>query len=372
MKRKLLLLLPILSLLLCIEAFFLNIKFSYEVPNIINSFEDQLEGSTPPPSEEIIPEIAFLPGLIFKISKINVALSYLRENEIPSDGQLEKTIDKLERSLLAIKISAFFWIFVGLLCFSAFISIYMNAWFGPFTGRVLFFLSILIGFQNLTLSVPHMIHIPIYGFINFISQIFFIIIMIWGFRLLGNENAIEKMNFYSLYVASQNNEESNTGKIILPERKLNKPNFKYPILNWILDSMPVKLFLFIFTNQIVRHFIIIIVSGIIIGNIIYIPLFSLQKHYSSQFGFLLFISVIIMCIFYIRNYYIFIKEEGTPIGKAIIISSAFLQFRFLRNVFYFLLSTTGVIFFIIAIFLILSLNTIILKNYDLIDKTLNL
>ena len=57
MKRKFLLLLPILSLLLCIEAFFLNIKFSYEVPNIINSFEDQLEGSIPPPTEEITPEI---------------------------------------------------------------------------------------------------------------------------------------------------------------------------------------------------------------------------------------------------------------------------------------------------------------------------
>ncbi|NBU98749.1 MAG: hypothetical protein EBS19_11165, partial [Spirochaetia bacterium] len=198
MKRKFLLLLPILSFLFCIEAFFINIKFSYEVPSIINSFEDQLEGSSPPPAEEIIPEITFSSGLIFKISKIKTALSYLKEDEIPSDGQLEKTIDKLERSLLAIKISVFFWIFVGLLCFSTFISIYMNAWFAPFTGRVLFFLSILIGFQNLTLSVPHMIHIPIYGFVNFISQLFFILIMIWGFRSLGSNNEIEKMNFYSL------------------------------------------------------------------------------------------------------------------------------------------------------------------------------
>ncbi len=372
MRRKLILLLPLLSLLFCIEAFFLNIKFSYDVPSSLSTFEDQLDWSSQPISEEIKPEIILSPGLIFKISKINTALSYLRENEIPADGQLEKTIDKLERSLLAIKISAFFWIFVGLLCFSSFISYYMNAWFAPFTGRVLFFLSILIGFQNLTLSVPHMIHIPIYGFIDFVSHLLLIIIMIWGFRTMGNSSELEKMNFYSLYVAAQNNEESNTGKIILPDKKPTKPKFNNSILNWIMDSIPVKLFLFIFTNQIVRHFIIIIAMGILIGNIIYIPLFSLQKHYSSQFGFLLFISVVIMCIFYIKNYYLFIKEEGTPVGKAIIISTAFLQFRFLRNIFYFLLSTTGVIFFIIAIFLILSLNTIILKNYDLIDKTLNL
>jgi len=56
----------------------------------------------------------------------------------------------------------------------------------------------------------------------------------------------------------------------------------------------------------------------------------------------------------------------------ILISTAFLQFRFLRNVLYFLLSSAGVIFFIVAIFLLLTINTVVLKNFDLIDKTLNL
>jgi hypothetical protein len=374
MKRKLLLFLPILTFFYFLEAFFVTIRFVYESPSPISGFEEQLEQDLElHQTQEIRPEINFEEGLFFRVTKISTILNLLVEKEIPTDGQLDKTIDKLERSLLSTKISGFFWLFIGFLCFSTFLSIWTNAWFAPFTGRFLFFLSFLIGFQNFTLSVPHMIHIPIYGFVSFCSHSIFMILLVWGFRSLGKSAEIEKMNYYNLYVASQNNEESNTGKLFLPSKKSSSPKYSNKLLNWIIDSIPVQIILFFTTNQIVRHFIIIILTGIAMGNIIYIPLFSLQKHYSSQFGFLLFISILLMCAFYIKNYYSFIKEEeNTKPLMGILISTAFLQFRFLRNVLYFLLSTAGVIFFIVAIFLLLTINTVVLKNFDLIDKTLNL
>ncbi len=374
MRRKLILLLPLFTFFYFLEAFFFSVQFVYDVPTSPSEFEEQLEqGIEMIPSQEIQPEIAWGEGLFFKVSKISTVLSLLDEKEIPSDGQLERTIEKLERSVLSTKIFSFFWLFIGFLCFSTFLALWTNAWFAPFTARILFFLSFLIGFQNFTLSVPHMIHIPMYGFISFCFHSFFMILLIWGFRTLGSNIDIEKMNFYNLYVASQNNEESNTGKLFLNSKKLSPPKVKNKFLNWIIDSIPVQTILFITTNQIVRHFVIIILTGIFLGNVIYIPLFSLQKHYSSQFGFLLFISILLMCTFYIKNYYSFIKEEdNTKPFLGILVSSAFLQFRFLRNLLYFLISTAGVIFFIVAIFLLLTLNTVLLKNYDLIDKTLNL
>ena len=374
MRRKLLLFLPLITFFYFLEAFFFSVKFVYDVPLSSSGFEEQLEQDLEMvSSQEIKPEIVWGEGLFFKVSKISSILSLLDEKEIPSDGQLEKTIDKLERSLLSSKILIFFWLFIAFLCFSTFLALWTNAWFAPFTARILFFLSFLIGFQNFTLSVPHMIHIPIFGFISFCIHGIFMVLLIWGFRTLGSNVDIEKMNFYNLYVASQNNEESNTGKLFLTTNKVSPHKVKNKFLNWIIDSIPVQTILFITTNQIVRHFVIIILTGIFLGNVIYIPLFSLQKHYSSQFGFLLFTSILLLSTFYIKNYYSFIKEEdSTKPLLGILVSSAFLQFRFLRNLLYFLISTAGVIIFIVAIFLLLTLNTVLLKNYNLIDKTLNL
>lgn len=372
MRKKLILFLPFLSFLYCFEAFFLNISFDYKIP-ASNQFEEQLDEVVKPDEEkEVIPEIKISKGIFFKSSDLSTALDYLKDSEIPVDGSLEKSIDKLERVILSGKISNFIWSFLSILCISSFISLFLNAWFAPFMSRFLFFVTILIGFQNLTLSINHMIRIPFYGLTSFLFHLFTIVLMIWGFRYLGSEKENERLGFYNLFIASQNDEESNTGKIILPAKKI-EIKFKNSFVNWFMTSLPIRFLLFIFTNHIVRHFILIIFTGILIGNLVYIPLFSLQKHYSSQFGLLLFISIIFMSLFYIRNYYSFIKEEGrvnTYLG--ILVSTAFLQFRFLRNIFYFLITTAGVIFFIVAIFVLLTINTVLLKNHQIIDRTINL
>lgn len=372
MKQKFIFILPLIALLYCIEAFIVNISFEYEIP-IISEFEEQLEEivvSDEP--KEIVPEIKFSKGVFFRIAEISSLLDYLKDDQIPIDGSLEKSIDKLERVLLSNKISIAIWCFLGLLSISSFVSLYQNAWFAPFTARFLFLVTAIIAFQNLSLSTNHMIRIPFYGFVAFLTHLVSLVLMIWGFRKLGKKDQIENMSFYNLFIASQNDEESNTGKIIISTKK-SESAFKNSFVNWIMTSIPIKMFLFFFTNHIVRHFILIIASGILIGNIIYIPLFSLQKNYSSQFGFLLLISIILLSLFYIRNYYSFIKEESEiKTFWGILISTAFLQFRFLRNTFYFVITTAGVIFFIVAIFLLLTVNTVILKNYQIIDRTINL
>lgn len=372
MKPKFILFLPLIALLYCIEAFFVNVNFEYEIP-VINQFEEQLdEVVVPDEGKEIVPEIKIGKGVFFRSAELGSVLEYLKDDDVPVDGTLEKSIDKLERILLSNKISTAIWSFLGLLSLSSFVSLYLNAWFAPFTARFLFLITAVIGFQNLSLSVNHMIRIPFYGLVSFLSHLITIFLMIWGFRKLGKNKEYEDMSFYNLFIASQNDEENNTGKIIITSKKI-EPQYKNSFVNWVMTSIPVKLFLFFFTNHIVRHFILIIFSGMLIGNVIYIPLFSLQKNYSSQFGVLLLSSVILLSLFYIRNYYSFIKEDNQIKSfYGILISAAFLQFRFLRNTFYFLLTTAGVIFFIVAIFLLLTINTVLLKNYQIIDRTINL
>ena len=195
--------------------------------------------------------------------------------------------------------------------------------------------------------------------------------MIWGFRVLGKMDNYDEMNFYALYVASLNNEDSNTGKVLIKKRE-RAPLTKSAILNWFLDSLPVKLVWRLFTNSTLRHFVYIILTGLVIGNLLYIPLFSLQKNYSSEFGILLLVMLVVLSILYIRNYYFFLKEENTVGFRGVVAGAIFLQYRFIRNLLYFIVSSAGVIIFIIALFLILTFNTLILTNYNIIERTLNL
>ena len=106
--------------------------------------------------------------------------------------------------------------------------------------------------------------------------------------------------------------------------------------------------------KIASHFLYIIFSGIFIGNVIYIPLFSLQKHYSAEFGFLLFVLLILLSIFYVRNYYKIGREEELSTTSNVLVSLSFLQYRFIKNLFFILISTIGVIVFITCLFLLLT------------------
>jgi hypothetical protein len=124
--------------------------------------------------------------------------------------------------------------------------------------------------------------------------------------------------------------------------------------------------------KIASHFLYIIFAGVFIGNVVYIPLFSLQKHYSSEFGVLLFVMLILLSIFYVRNYYKIGREEDISTSRNVLVSLSFLQYRFIKNLLFILLSTIGVIVFITCLFLLLTMNTVILKNQNIIDKTINL
>ena len=118
---------------------------------------------------------------------------------------------------------------------------------------------------------------------------------------------------------------------------------------------------------------IIIFIGILIGNVLYIPLFSLQKNYSSEYGLLLLFMVINLSLFYIWNYYKIGQESGLSTFQNIISCFSFLQYRFIKNFVFIIVSTTGIIIFVVFLFTLLTLNTFFLKNYvNMIENTINL
>jgi hypothetical protein len=110
----------------------------------------------------------------------------------------------------------------------------------------------------------------------------------------------------------------------------------------------------------------------LLGNLVYIPLFSLQKHYITEFGYLIGISLVLLSFFYIRNYYHIGKEQEKTFLQNLSISYSFLIYRFLRNLFFIVLTTIGVTLFVIAILLLLNYNISLLINHNLIERTINL
>jgi hypothetical protein len=364
MKSKFLLLLPIFSLVYAIEALYFSVNFKYTVP--ISSFLENEISET-----ETNPEINFQSGLFHKQKQVEEAIFYLTENDIPSDGKLEKTLDKLQRYLLTIKIITYLILFFLVISISTFVSLLQNSWYSVFLGRFLFFITGIMSFQYFTISISHIVYVPKYGYYSLIYNLFVLLMMIIGFRILGKSNEYENMKYKSLLIASLNNEDSNSGKLFIkkPNTNLESPN---KLINWLINLTLIKYTIKIVTNPIAWHFFIIIFTGIIIGNILYVPLFSLQKSYSSEFGILLFIMLVILSLLYIKNYYFFLKEENIKPLEGFIASFIFLQYRFIRNILYFLFSSLGVIFFVVTLFLLLSLNTILLRNMDLIEKSLNL
>jgi hypothetical protein len=275
-------------------------------------------------------------------------LEELNDKNLPSDGKLDKTIDEVERKIINYKLSLFIYLFIALLCFSTLVSLYFKTWFAPFTGKSLFLISKFIGIGNLGLASIHLKYVPSYGLPIFIFNFVFIILLDIAFSILDLYNFEFNTSYRSLFIASFSDDESNSGKITAP-----KENF--------------------FTNfKVILHFFYIIASGFILGNVLYVPLFSLQKNYSSEFGFLLFAMLIFVCFFYVLNYYRIGKEKEFANVQDILVSISFLQFRFLRNIFYFLVSTFAVVLFITVLFSLLTYNLSILRDVNIIEKTINL
>jgi hypothetical protein len=110
------------------------------------------------------------------------------------------------------------------------------------------------------------------------------------------------------------------------------------------------------------HFLMIILVGLIIGNILYIPLFLLQKHYSNEFGLLIVGLVIALFAFYIKNYYQVGKSSALSKFQNLMGSFAFLQYKFIMNLALGVGVAVSVVVFISILFVILLGNSEILKH----------
>lgn len=349
--KKIIIFISFLILLFSLESIFLNFTIEFDprvmIPDEQRSLDAPEEDKSDKPATLEIQK-----GIVFKIFFLDSLLKEVNDDFAPGDGKLEQTIEKIQGLLISHKISLFANIFIIGLSFSAVVSILYNAWFSVFIARVLLVISFFIVFGYFARSSFLAAYFPIVGIPLLLFHFSVLVSIIYSLVKLLKLQDSTSFRFNSLLLASYNDEENNARpaiKGIGVESKKESSVFK-----------------------IASHFIYIIFSGILIGNIVYIPLFSLQKHYSSEFGILLFISLILLSIFYVRNYYKIGREEELSTFRNILVSFSFLQYRFVKNLFFILLSTLGVIIFITCLFLLLSLNTVILKNHNVIDKTINL
>lgn len=347
--KKIILFISILILLFSLESILLNFTIEFDPINR----EQQIAIGLP--EEEPVEKPATFEmkkGILFKIFFLNSILQEVNDDFTPADGKLEKTIEKIESLLIGHKISLFVNLFIIGLCLSTMISVFNKAWFAVFLARVLLVVSFFIVLGYLFRSMLIAVYVPFAGIPLLFFHLSVFISVIYSLTQLFKKDESTSFRFNSLLLASYNDEENNA-----------RPAIKGIGVETKKESSFLK---------IASHFVYIIFSGILIGNLVYIPLFSLQKHYTSEFGILLFIMLIFLSIFYVRNYYKIGREDEISTTRNILVSVAFLQYRFMKNLLFILLSTLGVVVFITCLFLLLTMNTVVLKNHNIIDKTINL
>lgn len=345
---------PLIISILCCEILFLNINFKHKqsFPTNEDIYYEEIEpvsedkNQNPPIEEEDKSLFEVKRGLFRKVSLLSQILADIKDTNLPPDGKIEKSIDRLERVLLAQNIYLFLVVFFLFLCISTILSVLFNTWFSIFLARSIYITSSYIILWNIIKGIViTLTSVPV-GILVTLFYIAFYVVNSIAMVKLDKLIQVENQNFHSLLRASHNEEDS------YGERGY-KPTFS--------------------AEKIFFHLFIIIFIGILIGNVLYIPLFSLQKHYSSEFGFLLLCLLILLSLFYVWNYYKIGFESNLSKLQNIISCFSFLQYRFIKNFVFIAISTTGIIIFVVLLLSLLTLNTFFLKNYvNMIEKTINL
>lgn len=286
--------------------------------------EALLEGS----GREFEPQWGIERGLISKIRLTSQVMDELNEKSLPIDAQLEATVDRMSRILLGQKSMLFIYGFLIFLSVTSFLSLYYRAWFYVFLNRSLYLISILpvlMAVQHPLRSIPQTPVIGVVFTLFLLGLTGTLIYMLFAIsKVYGN-----LADRFTVLQTVQNGEEG--------EFKSNSTSK----ISW----MP---FLF--------HFATIMIAGILLGNLVYIPIFLLQKHYSFEFGILLLVLIVFLMFFYIRNYYRIGKSEELGSSGNVTLSISYLQFRIIRNTIFITLAIFGITLFIGLLFSILSIN----------------
>ncbi|TGL62107.1 hypothetical protein EHQ58_02570 [Leptospira ognonensis] len=333
-KKLILSIVPLLLLLVGAHSLF----FDYEVilPEPI-SFSDTTDLSK---VENMNPRVEVKRGIWFRVDYISYLIHELESEVLPIDTEPEETVDKLKRILIGQRILFFLILFYMILCFSAFVSHYFQAWFYLSLNRIVFALGMLWSLQQTFLQIRVLADGNSWGILGIIFFLTTFVLSIFALVFL-EKGKNEPKTFETLKHSASLEEEGRA-----PEPTSG--------------GSYLKLFL---------HFLIIIAVGILIGNFVYIPLFLLQKHYVTEFTIFIFSLLALLSGFYIYNYGKVGGEKSLSNWQNTLVSIAYLQFRFLRNGFFGLFATILVVFFVTFLFSILLLNIdLIQANTGLFTK----
>ena len=351
-KKVLLSVVPLLLIIYSLQSLFVNIEpclnASEELSEVMffdKSVEARLSASCN--------KVYFSKGFIPQIKTLNFVHTELNNSEIPTDGKLSNTTDRLERALLGLKIFSFVSLFLILVSISSIVVITLNVWFGLYLSITSYILSFPYTLKNIggSVLVLRLGSYPL-GLVMLLFHLFVFGLTVWSLFKIFSIFKDEKVNTYKkLYNSSYSEDDSSNVY----------DSSKNTTMKSLVDTLKVGF-----------HFIVIVVTGIILGNLIYVPLFSLQKHYFSEFGILLIGTFLLMTVFYMYNYYKIGQDPSKHFFTNVLVSFSFFNYRVVRNVFMGFVSLVAVIVFVVFLFMVLFMNTYFLKSLKIIEESINL
>jgi F0F1-type ATP synthase assembly protein I len=331
--RSLPLVTPWILFVLFLQILFFQIEF--KVDRMEKQPLEILMESETEESESLSSEWTIRKGAIYKLSSLSGFLRELKSDEIPQDGFIDMTYERLSRIVFGQKLILIGIAFLCLLCLSSFFAWLNQAWFRITLSKTLHWIAFFTTLFSLGNPLPHILKSGLAIFLTVFYVLLFIYLIFSYFAI--NAGKSESTAFEVLKHTSELDEE---GK---------KPTQK-------VEWKPIR---------VAYHFIIIILVGLFVGNLVYTPLFLLQKHYSYEFGILLITLIALLCAFYIRNYSQLSKDNNVSKLQNILSSVAYLQYKFIRNFAMGLGATIMIVIFVTILFSILIMNADVLKHPDL-------
>ncbi|MGJ4787225.1 hypothetical protein EHQ52_08790 [Leptospira koniambonensis] len=332
--------------LLLVSGFQLFLQPTFLNTNDTSTMEALLDGT----AREPISGFYFQGGAISQMLLTEKILKEIEDPSLPNDSQPEEIKNRLGRVLLGQRLQISFYVFLAILSVTSFLSLYFRAFFYAFLNRILYF----FGFIQGLFSMPN---IALAGASSgrtedlfwVIPSLFFAFAWIIGMvylmftigKLYSEENADR---FYSLKNLREDESEFRS-------ESNRKGSYATAFL----------------------HFLGIVALGTLIGNIVYIPLFVLQKNYPEPFGILIAGTVIAISAFYIRNYLKFGRSPELSTYQNLALGISYLQVRFIRITLMIFLVLVLVFVFILFLYYLLTINFEFLESlFPAIDSRQNL
>ncbi len=280
-------------------------------------------------------EIEWNQGSLIKLLDLQSSLDSVKSGLPPEEVFPEEMIDSLESGILNLKIAFSLSLLLGIQSIFTLFSYLNKAWFFIYLVRTNAILGMFLGLHFLSLGIQvnllqGYIGLPILilGLVQVIGSI------LSFFEIHSWKKKEEEFNFIPLKNQSDSDEDGN----IEVKNSYSRQD------RWYL------------------HIFMIVLSGMIIGNLIYIPIFMIQKNFSSEFSYLIFVLVLLLGVFYIRNYFHLGHDPNKSISTNIMVMISFLIYRIAKNLTAIFIISISIILSVTVLISLLNLNTEIWKK----------